>query len=231
MEGVEAAAAGSGSHGLHGQSRNLERVLVGVAIHAAARPLHHHPGIVAGNVEDVEHGPQFGVDRGHLDLPAGHVAQVQIVAEVEGPRIARVDQAQLQAGVGEDEQLRGLRNAQGLEDAFEEGPFTGAVQGKAAFGQFRNPAAEAVLRRSLEVAVGLGIQVRLPFRGQYRSQNAHQSDQCPGRGSPWTSSIQRSLHGLQGVTGVEVGQISRWDPSGSSTRDRGAGRIDPSSVV
>ena len=103
MEGVEAATAGTRSHGFYGQSGDLERVLIGVAVHAAPGPLHHHPGVAPGNIEDVEDGPELGVDRSDLDLPARHVAQVQVVAEIKGPRIARVDEAQLQAGVGEDQ--------------------------------------------------------------------------------------------------------------------------------
>ena len=214
MEGVEAAAAGSGSHGFHGQSGDLEGVFIGVAVHAAPGPFDHHPGVAAGNVEDVEDSPQLGIEGGQLDFPAGHVAQIQIVAEVEGPGIVRVDEAQLQAGVGEDQQLGRLRNVQRPQQAFQEGPFAGAVQREAARGQFRNAAAETVDGRSLEIAVGLGVEIGLPLRGQCRSQNAHQSDQCPGRGTPRTSSILRSLHGFQGVTGVGVGQISKWDPSG-----------------
>ena len=214
MEGVEAAAAGSGSHGFHGQSGDLERVLIGVAVHAAPGPFDHHPRVTAGNVEDVEDSPQLGINRRHFNFPAGHVAQIQIVAEVEGPGIVRVDEAQLEAGVGEDQQLGRLRYVQRSQQAFQKGPFAGAVQRKAARGQFRNAATETIDGRSLEIAVGLGVEIRFPLRRTGGPDEAYELKQPQQRHEPLDSSadspfpMQCALHGVEGVIDLAVGQTS-----------------------
>ena len=87
-------------------------------------------GLVGGDVgfEEVEDGAEGGVDGGDFDGAAEAVAEVGVVAEVDGAGGLGVDEVVLLAGFGEDEELRGFGDIELLHEAAEDGPGVGAVE-------------------------------------------------------------------------------------------------------
>ena len=105
---------------------------VRVAIHAAGGA---GEGGAVGDpaaVGDVEDHAGVGVEAGDFETAAGDEADEGVLVEVEGARVAWVDDAALEAGGGEHHELGAVVDVEGLEERGEEGFFGGSVDGELA---------------------------------------------------------------------------------------------------
>ncbi len=103
-----------------------------VAVHAAGGA---GEGGAVGDpaaVGDVEDHAGVGVEAGDFETTAGDEADEGVFVEVEGARVARVDDAALEAGGGEHHELGAVVDLEGLEERGEEGFFGGGIEGELA---------------------------------------------------------------------------------------------------
>ena len=136
-EAVEARARGGADDGFGEQAGHLLAGARGVAVHAAltARDL---GAAIRGGAEDAKNGAEFRVDGGDLEAPAGDVAEINLIVEIQGARVRRLDEPALKTGRRINEKLLGRRDAEGFEEAGELGLVAGGVELDFAAGDLRD---------------------------------------------------------------------------------------------
>lgn len=207
-EGIEGTTAPAGDDGLDGEAGDVTSFGTGMAIHAAAGAFDVERSIRSGrparNVEDVEHSAECGVDGDDFDFAAGNKAEVGVVVEVKCAGIRRGDEAQLQAGGGENEELRGGGDFERVEHAEEEGFFAGAIELDAAGGEVRLKFGEAVLGFAVVVAVRRGVEIEIAKEfegiGGADAWTRHERDDDGDSQEHWGKTIGRN----SGQTSAEV---------------------------
>ena len=124
-----------------------------MAIHAAVGALDADGLSGERQVEDVIDAAERGIEGDDFDAGAGDVADVEVFAEKEGAWVLRSDEAELEAGGGKDEHLRGGGHVEGFEQAEEAGAFAGGVEREASAFEVGFDAREAVGERASPVVV------------------------------------------------------------------------------
>jgi len=119
----EGVAFAAGEDGADEDAGDVRGERAAVAAEAALVALEREGFVWWGvGFEEVEDGAEDGIDGGDFDGAAEAVAEVGVVAEVDGARGLRVNEVVLFAGLGKDENLGGLRDVEVFHEASEDGP-------------------------------------------------------------------------------------------------------------
>jgi len=136
------------------------------------------------DVEDVEDSAKLRIDGHDLDASSRHPADVGVLVEIQRARIGGGDQSELEAGGGEDEQLGGFRDAEGLEQASNGGELAGPIEGQRARFQLCFDARKRVVRRPLVVPVRRRREIQwIVLRGLTRWGDQGRNRQSNGCGT------------------------------------------------
>ena len=102
-------------HRAHHEAGHIAGHRSGMAVQAFLRPQRTSGPIQPGAFEKIEDRPGVGIDGAQFHRPAGHPADVDLVAKIESPRGLGADPTALHAGLREDQHLGGCRHFEGRQ--------------------------------------------------------------------------------------------------------------------